>query len=473
MQIRPTQATIFDLVRRGLTSNTSKLVRAQEQTSSGRRILRPSDDAAGTSVAMSLRRQIGNLESFVSATSTSRPQVEQAAARLEEASGLMTEARELIIQGMNGSLGDDDREQLATQLELVYGRLLDVANSQSGDRYLFAGTKTDTRPFEVVRVDGQRRVQYQGNDESQRILIGRETSLEVSASGGQVFSKYAYTGTRYGDETGIAAGTSGDSGYGYDELHVRQDGTTGTLSEGALLAGSADDTIIGDRDLVIDGAARTAQLGLGEPFAIPNPAPGSLRVVDQHGAVVHIDLSGWNGNSFSATVTGTASVSLDEVTYTPVTLTETDLQLVNDAAGNVVHVDTTGLVKAGHEQVVFAGTPNVFDSLQGIVDDLRNEAGLPRTEMIDRIGNRLAEFDRSHSDLLLGLGQLGSTSKRILNSEERLQDLSVELRGLVSNVEDAEFSITALELTRSEQTLQLAQATGARIIQQSFLNFIR
>ena len=79
MQIRPTQATVFGLIRSGITSNTAKLVRAQEQTSSGRRILRPSDDAAGTSVAMSLRRQIGNLEAFVSATDNSRPQVEQAA----------------------------------------------------------------------------------------------------------------------------------------------------------------------------------------------------------------------------------------------------------------------------------------------------------------------------------------------------------------------------------------------------------
>jgi flagellar hook-associated protein 3 FlgL len=146
---------------------------------------------------------------------------------------------------------------------------------------------------------------------------------------------------------------------------------------------------------------------------------------------------------------------------------------VNTATNSVIHVDTTELVRSGREQTTFSGTPNLFDSLQGIVDDLRNGEGVNRNVMVDRIGVRLREFDRSQSDLLLGLGLLGSTSRRIQSSEERLLDLRVELQGLVSNVEDADFSLTALDLTRAEQTLQLAQATGSRVIQQSLLNFLR
>lgn len=473
MRLRPTQSTIFGQVRFGLTSNSAMLVRAQEQISSGRRIVRPSDDAAGTSVAMSLRRQIGSLKTFVSATGTARPQVEQAAARLEEASGLVTEGRSLIIQGMNGSLGPDDREQIASQLEQVYARLLDVANSQSGDRYLFAGTKTDTRPFEVQTIDGQKRVVYQGDSESQRVLIGRETTLQTNVAGDEVFAHFAYERTRFGGVTGVAGGMSGDTGSGYDYLVVRQDGTSGALGAGVALVNNGADTLVGDATLSIDGAARTVQLGDGPTVAIPSPAPANLYVADERGASVRLDLSGWSGADVTSTLSGAASVSLDGVDFTSIDLTETDLQLRNDETGAVVHVDTTGIFKSGSDLVTFVGTPNMFDSLQGIIDDLRNGQGVDRAEMIDRIGDRLREFDRSQSDLLLGLGRLGATARRIQVSEERLSDLSLDLQGLVSNVEDADFAVTALELTRSEQTLQLAQATGARIIQQTFLNFLR
>ena len=72
MAIRPTQGRIFDMVRLGIQSNTAKLIRAQEQASSGKRIVRASDDAVGTSVSLSLRRQIGAIESFVASTSSAR-----------------------------------------------------------------------------------------------------------------------------------------------------------------------------------------------------------------------------------------------------------------------------------------------------------------------------------------------------------------------------------------------------------------
>jgi flagellin-like hook-associated protein FlgL len=39
-------------------------------------------------------------------------------------------------------------------------------------------------------------------------------------------------------------------------------------------------------------------------------------------------------------------------------------------------------------------------------------------------------------------------------------------------VEDADFAEVALDLQRSEQTLQLAQATGSRLMQQSLLRFL-
>lgn len=473
MQVRPTQATIYGLVQRGLTSNTLKLVRAQEQMASGRRILRPSDDAAGTSIAMSLRRQLGNLEAFVAATSNARPQVDQAATRLQEASGLMTEARELVIQGMNGSLNDSDREQLATQLELIRARILDVANSQSADRYLFSGTATATRPFEVTATAAGERVVYRGNSEGQRILIGREATLETSAAGSDLFGRYDYTRTQYGSLTGVRAGSGGDTGYGYEVLHVRQDGTSGALGAGIALLNAGNDTMIGDRALVVDAAARTAQLGDGPAVAIPNPGPASLRLVDEHGAEVHLDLSAWTGADVATTLTGAASLALDGANYTPITLGETNLQLSSPTTGSVVHVDTTGIVRAAREQVTFVGTANVFDTLQGVIDDLRNGEGVSRNVMVDRISTRLGELDRAHSDVVLGLGKLGATSQRIQNSEERLLDLGVELQGLVSNVEDADFSEAALDLARAEQTLQLAQATGARIIQQSLLNFLR
>ncbi len=471
MTIRPTQGRIFDLVREGIRSNTAKLIRAQEQASSGKRINRASDDAVGTSVSLSLRRQIGSIEAFVASTASARPEVEQASARLQEGAGVLSEIRSLMIQGMNGALNGRDREVIARQIELLEGQLLDIANTRSGDSYLFSGTATSTQPFQEVTVDGKSVIEYRGNDQSQRILTGRDASVTLNVTGNEVFSKFAYTQTEIGSATGIASGTTADSGSGYEELFVRQTGTTGTLGQGIAFAGGAD-SLLGDRSLVVNGAASSIQLGSGPVTTIPTPLPSALTVIDENGASVTFDLSGWTGLDEATTVTGGGAVSLDGITYTPVDFTETDLRLQNETTGATLHVNTTGLVKAGSDLVTFAGTPSLFDTIRGAVADMRLDDGTDRQVLIRRLESRLGELDRSQDDLLISLGKLGAATQRIDVASTRLEDLSVTVEGLISNIEDADYAEVALDLQRSEQTLQLAMATGSRLLQQTLLNYI-
>lgn len=472
MTIRPTQGRIFDLVRDGINSNTAKLIRAQEQASTGRRIVRASDDPIGTSVSLSLRRQIGAINSFVASTSSARPEVEQASAQLQEGSGVMAEIRALIIQGMNGALNARDRSAVASQIELLESQLLGIANTRSGDSYLFAGTSTDVEPYQEETVNGIVQAVYKGNDESQRVFAGRNSEVVLNVPGSDVFSKYAYTETQIGRVTGLEGGTTADSGSGYLDLQVRQDGTSGAMGAGVVLVNNGFDTIVGDHTLTISAAGNSVQLGSGTPEFIPDPLPESLQVFDEEGRSVSIDLSSWTGVDFTTTLTGAASVSADGTTFTAIDLTETDLRLENSLTGAIVHVNTTGIHRSGTDLATFAGTPSVFETIRGVVADLRQPESVNRADLIERMQARLGELDRSQDDLLVGLGRLGATSQRIDVAAARLADLEATVQGLISNVEDADYAEVALDLQRAEQTLQLAQATGARIMQQTLLNFL-
>ena len=68
---------------------------------------------------------------------------------------------------------------------------------------------------------------------------------------------------------------------------------------------------------------------------------------------------------------------------------------------------------------------------------------------------------------------MGTREERLAATEDRLNELDVHLQALRSSIEDADITKAVLELNKAEQTLQAAQASGARLIQQTFLNFIR
>ena len=91
----------------------------------------------------------------------------------------------------------------------------------------------------------------------------------------------------------------------------------------------------------------------------------------------------------------------------------------------------------------------------------------------ERLSERLGEFDRNHENVLMALGRLGAREERMIATQTRLESLTVHLESLRSTVEDVDMTEVVLEMSRAEQTLQVAQATGARLIQQTLLNFIR
>jgi flagellar hook-associated protein 3 FlgL len=473
--LRTSTASNYARVLMGLRINQRTLLGAQEQAATGRRILRPSDDPVGTARSLSLTRRLAGVGRHLDAASTAQNVLDQGASALQDAASLLSEARALLLQGMNGTLSQADRDTLAGEIDVLRGELFDVANRKAGDRYLFGGTRTSSAPW----LDAGGRVVYQGNDDELRVQLGSDVVLGTTVPGSRVFGKAEHAGTAFSGLTGVSGGLTADEGSGYEHLVLRHDATDAgaVASVGiALVDGGAGDTLLGDNALVVNAAAGTIRLGDGPERALPDPASPEAAlfvVANEKGGELHLDVSGWTGADYGGTVTGAGSISLDGTTFTALTFTETDLELKNAATGNVVHVDTTGVLRAGQEVVSFGGASNVFDTLAGIADDLRNADGLAQGEMLGRLDLRLGELDRNAENVRLGLGVLGSRSARAQAAQTRLHGLDLQLNGLLSETRDADLAEAVTTMMRAEQTLQIAQATGVRLIQTSLLNFLR
>ena len=477
MGIRPTQASTFSQVKRGLLQNFSKLARAQLQVSSGKRILKPSDDPAGSALIRSFKRSLASSSRYVDAITSGRTMLDSGASNLQDATGVLSEARALVLQGMNGPLNSQDRQLIAGEIELIRDRMIDIANAQIGGRYLFSGTATGEPPFQDQILGGKQTVSYRGNDQAQQLLVGQGVTVRTTIAGEDVFKQQQRTGMGFSGLTGLASGVSANQGVGYTLVTVDRTSTTATLGSGlALVAGGASDTIMGDHSLVIDAAAGTVQLDGAAPTKIPlagDPDLADFKIVGDNGSELHLDFTGFTGANYSGTVRGDGTITLDGQTVIPLTLSETDLELKDPVSGTVLRLDTTSVRRAGEELVTFSGAVDIFDTLQGIVDGLNNAGGLDLKDLRDRLGLLLGEFDRNHDNVITATSTLGSRSRRMTDLEDSIADQTLQVEGLLSNVEDADFSEVVLEMTRAEQTLQLAQATSVRLMNTSLLNFLR
>jgi flagellin-like hook-associated protein FlgL len=466
----------YRLVLDGLQTNFSRMVRSAEQAATGRRINRPSDDPTGAALTLGFERRMADIGRSVEAARDGRAVVDGAAAVLEEVSGLMAEVRALVVQGMNGTLDPQARSAIGDQVALLREQLVTLANSRQGNRYLFAGSDSAARPFDV---DANGRVVYTGDGVQQKVRVGSGVSIPINVAGSELFMAAQGMTVSLSGLTGIALGSTANQGDGVETLTVRHDATdlSSLASSGITSAnGGLSDTFVGVGNLVVDTAAGTVRLGDGPAVALPvsgSPDYSDFVVANAAGGEVHLDFSGWSGGDVAGPVTGSASVSLDGVAFTSVDFTETDLRLENPTTGSIVHVNTQGLERAGAELLHFSGEVSVFDVLDSIASDLSNSAAFDSEDIVKRLGLGLGELDRHHDNVLNGLGVLGSRSARLDDAATRLEALDVQVSAQLSTVRDADLSEAVLDLQRNEQILQLSQAAGTRLLQTSLLNFLQ
>ena len=124
---RVSTANSYDRTLHNIGQRSSELSKLQEHNSSGKRVLRASDDAVAATLAERARsRQLRN-ESDLRALGASRTALTQVESALGDGIELTKQARELIVQAGNSTLSATDRGILANQIDGLRDQLLEVA----------------------------------------------------------------------------------------------------------------------------------------------------------------------------------------------------------------------------------------------------------------------------------------------------------------------------------------------------------
>jgi flagellin len=135
--------------QRNLTQTTEALQRSLERLSSGLRITRASDDAAGLAISERFRAEVRSLQQAQRNAMDGISMLQIAEGALNETSGILIRLRELAIQSANGTLGTGERAALDAEFQALIGEIDRVAAvTEFNGTALLDGTAT-TVTFQV------------------------------------------------------------------------------------------------------------------------------------------------------------------------------------------------------------------------------------------------------------------------------------------------------------------------------------
>jgi flagellin len=139
---------------RQLSATSEKLGKAMERLSSGYRINRASDDAAGLAITEKLRGQIGGLDQAQRNAQDAISLVQTAEGNLQEVHSMLQRVRELAVQYKNGSLSSTDRAAIQSEVNMLGSEVERIGQSAQFNGILLLSSAASIT-FQVGAQDGE------------------------------------------------------------------------------------------------------------------------------------------------------------------------------------------------------------------------------------------------------------------------------------------------------------------------------
>lgn len=393
---------------------TGQLSAANTAVVTGKRINTLSDDPVGLSQVLSIRSSLSNIDQLARNIATGRTWLNAGEAALGTVKDLITEAKTLSIQMVNGGVSDADRADAAEQIEGILLQMEELANTSVNGSYIFAGTRTNLKPFALDQAQDPP-LAYSGNHTEFAVKTGGDATVAVGHDGAAVFWEDALavndTNNRLDfSENGVdtLTATIPDGTYSHTELAgiIEREMENASAAAGGAL----------DYAVTYDEAAGS--------YAIARADAGALSLLSQSGP--HAG----------------ASIAPD-----------LGFDAADAAAGAGAHTSDR-------------------QAQWGIFDTLVDLKGYLTSGDIDGIERSISRLDTSFNHMVTTVSTIGARELRLDMKGNIIADLEVSLSEKRSQLEDVDVIEAISNLQAIQYAYEAALGASAKVMRTSLVDYL-
>ena len=192
---------------RMLGVTTGQQAKSSEKLSSGYRINRAADDAAGLSISEKMRKQIKGLDQASSNAQDGVSCVQTAEGALTEVHSMLQRMNELAVQASNGTLSEDDRSNIQDEVDQLITEIDRVSETTKfNETYLLKGDENKTKLSQTVYSKPQMSLVEDAMAEGSTLKV--KTAMDGTGKTEYTFTTGLKAGSTWAGKTVIATGTA-------------------------------------------------------------------------------------------------------------------------------------------------------------------------------------------------------------------------------------------------------------------------
>lgn len=171
----------FSQINQNVQKNRAEMADLQNQAATQKRITKPSDDPLASARVLGSRTEERGNGQYIKNINQSKSFLEFTDQSLSEMSEMLMRAKEIAVaQSSDAGASEQTRRISGLEIEQIHNQAVQVGNRKLGERFIFAGYKTQTQPFTQ---DGE----YNGDDGSINIQTHKESFVAMNMPGSKVF----------------------------------------------------------------------------------------------------------------------------------------------------------------------------------------------------------------------------------------------------------------------------------------------
>ncbi|MFZ5979325.1 MAG: flagellar hook-associated protein FlgL [Candidatus Zixiibacteriota bacterium] len=183
--MRVTNSMISSQVIFNLQRSLSRYYNLENDMSSGRKINTPSDDPGGTVQDLNYRTELAKIEQYRSNVAQAQNWTNSYDTILSDLVDFTNSAKDTAISMADGVYDENSRESAAQEVRSLFDQMIQLANNQLDDRYVFSGFRTQEKAI-TVTPNG---IVYDGDDGQMKFPVESAQKMTVNLNGSDVFLK--------------------------------------------------------------------------------------------------------------------------------------------------------------------------------------------------------------------------------------------------------------------------------------------
>lgn len=478
---------------RQLGVNNSSVSKSLEKLSSGYRINRAGDDAAGLAISEKMRAQIKGLTAASDNSQDAISLVQTAEGGLQEVHSMLNRMQELATKSANGTYTDDvDRRALQDEVSALKDEINRIADSTN-----FNGIKL----LDGSMGNGTTGVETSSTANTVGTAGNFKSAVKFTVSGLEAGKTISIKTVKKGDGSSITADANGNITLALDatkDEKYTQEYIDKLIRDSTLPASASGLKITIDKDIEItaDGAADVPQVTAANG-TIAKANNASRKVTTTGGIDVTITSGtagadareiGFGEASVGVTIdaaTGDVKVGLDQTkSYTA---NEVNSILAKAGANMTVAFDGsvsgadlatiadgalaggTGLASGGGLKLQIGDTNDSWNQLDLSISDMHvNALGIGSLDIGTREGASAAisKITDAINQVSTSRGKLGAIQNRLEHTINNLGVTTENITAAESRIRDVDMAKEMMEFTKNSVLMQSAQAMLAQANQQ-------